>query len=698
MTKPDGRFLAALLLVFIASFSARSQVNVLTYHNNNQRTGENLNEAVLAPANVNQTTFGKLFTYSVDGHVYAQPLFVSGYYFPGRGVHNAAFVATQHNSVYAFDADTNGPPGGLLWHVNLGPSAATPSSDFGTRYGDYNNIVPEVGITGTPVIDLASGTLYVDAFTHEGSTYSHKLHALNIADGAERSFSPVIVAATIPGNGVGSANGVVIFEAKQQIQRSALTLAGGILYVAYAGYDDTNPYHGWIIGFNAANLQQLPNYVFNSTPNSTIAQFGPDAGEGGIWMGGGGLAVDVRTNLYFATGNGSFNAFNNSGGTEYGDSFIRLSTLGGLQVADYFTPYNQAFLAGNDLDLGSSGVTLLPDQPGPIPHLMIGSGKMGTLYLINRDMMTAGNNHYNNGGSSDAVLQTIDLGGGVFSTTTWFNNMVYVSGVGDVLAAFSLDNGVLSSSPVSTTSRTFPYPGVTASVSANGTSNGIVWALANGQPAILTAYDANDLSTEFYTSAQAANARDQLTNGVKFAVPTVANGKVYCGATYTLTVFGLLSGNSRPTPYQNWKLAHFGANANDPAIAGDTADPDGDGIINLLEYAHATDPNQPDAHSGVSGNIDSNHFQIQFPQNISATDLLLFAQVASTLGGIWSNLASYSAPGGWVTNTPGTTVSQRSPSGAPPEQKVTVTISDPAKVDSSPNGHRFFRVQVELQQ
>src|SRR5436190_1350467 len=336
-----GLSAAAIGMGLLLSQHLFGQVNVLTYHNNARRTGENTNETVLTLTNVNQTSFGKLFTFSVDGHVYAQPLHVSGINIPGQGTHNIVFVATQHNSVYAFDADSNaGVSGGLLWHLNLGPSAATPSPDFGTRYGSFGAILPEVGITGTPVIDASSGTLYVDALTHEGASYFHKLHALNITNGTEQPFSPVIVSASIPGTGVGSTNGLLKFEMKQQLQRSALTLAGGIVYVAYAGY---------------------------------------------------------------------------------GDSFIRLSTSNRLAVADYFTPYNQAFLADNDIDVGSGGVLLLPDQPGPEPHLMVGAGKQGVVYLMNRDMLTTGNNHYNAGGSSDAVLQTVVLGGGSFDTPAYFN-------------------------------------------------------------------------------------------------------------------------------------------------------------------------------------------------------------------------------------------------------------------------------------
>ena len=357
--KPLFRAAAASLLVPGALVA---QVNVLTYHNDNGRTGANLYETILTPRNVNQNTFGKIFSYSVDGNIYAQPLYVSGVNIPGQETHNVVFVATENNSVYALDADGNtGSNAGLLWQVNLGPAAPTPVSNF-----EFTPIQPKVGITSTPVIDASSGIIYVDAFTEVGTNFYHTIHALDITNGTEMAFSPVVVTATFPGVGNGSVDGVQNFQPGQELQRSALTLANGILYVAYAGYTDmsnTDPFHGWVIGFNVANLQQLPNYVFNSTPNGTTAQFGSIAGEGGIWMGGGGLAVDASNNLYFATGDGDFTAFNGSGGTDYGDSFLKLSTADGLSVADYFTPTNQAYYRTNDLDIGAGGVMLLPTNP-----------------------------------------------------------------------------------------------------------------------------------------------------------------------------------------------------------------------------------------------------------------------------------------------------------------------------------------------
>lgn len=532
---------------------ASAQVNVLTYHNNNARTGANLQETALTPDNVASGNFGKLFSYSLDGDVYAQPLYVSGLNISGHGAHNVVFVATEHNSVYALDGDSDsGASSGVLWHVNLGPSAATPNNDFGTRYGSFA-ILPEVGITGTPVIDSGSGTLFVDAFTHENGTYYHKIHALDVSTGAERSFSPVMVTATIPGAGAGSTNGVLQFEARQHLQRAALTLANGVVYAAYAGYGETDPFHGWLIGFNAASLQPLATFVFNSTPNSTTANFGPNAGEGGIWMGGCGPAVDDAGYLYVATGNGSFNAAIATNGTEYGSSFIKLSTAGGLSVADYFTPYNQKYLADNDLDVGAGGVLLVPDQSGPYPHLLVGGGKPGTAYVLNRDQFTARNLHYNATGTVDMVAQELSLSGGVMTTPAYFNGTVYCAASKDVLNAFTLVNGMLPNRPTATGSRVFTYPGATPSISANGDRDGIVWAVQRANPAVLVAYDASNIGSEIYDSGK-AGTRDRLGAGIKFAVPTIANGKVYVGGSSQLAVFGLLSQNS--------------TNNNNPSLAG----------------------------------------------------------------------------------------------------------------------------------
>lgn len=532
-----------IILVFATTLPAFGQVNVLTYHNDFARTGQNPNETILTPANVNTNTFGKVFSYPVDGQIYAQPLYVSGLVIPGQGTHNVVFVATMHDSVYAFDGDSNaGPNGGLLWHVNLGTSAVMPNNDFGNRYGQYHDIRPEVGVIGTPVIDLSAGTIYLSAFTHEGSSYIQRIHALSITDGTEKPFSPVLVSATINGKGVSSSGGKLSFDSMHNgLQRPALTLAGGVLYVAYSGFADTDPYHGWLLGFDAATLQQLTNRIFVTTPNSTTADWGPNAGEGGIWMGGNGPLVDAQTNLFFEVANGPFNA--NTNGTEYGDSFMKLSTTNGLAVADYFTPFNQASLAAADSDLGSGGPVLLPEEVGSTnhPHLIVGAGKGGTIYLVDRDNM----GHFNAGNDSQIVQSMPGAIMASFATPAYFNKTIYYQANGDRMKAFAITNGVLSSTPIHRSSPTIPFPGATPSISANGTANGIVWALDNGAvssgtpigPTVLHAYDAGNLTNQLYNSSQ-AGVRDTASFAVKTSVPTIANGKVYVGGASALTVYG----------------------------------------------------------------------------------------------------------------------------------------------------------------
>jgi hypothetical protein len=813
------KFLTLVLFAGFLAFTslpAAAQVSVWTYHNNNQRTGANTNETILNLTNVNSSAFGKLFSYAVDGYVYAQPLYVPNLNIEGRGMHNVFFIATEHDTVYAFDADSAGATGGLLWKTNLGAAAVTTTTtytnkNFGTRYngGAYTDIKPEVGITGTPVIDLNSGTLYVDAFTGEvggGVTnYFHRLHALNITNGTERSFSPVVITASVHGNGVDSVGGKLTFNARQQVERAALTLAGGIIYIAYSGYADTDPFHGWIIGFNATNLLQLTNYVFNTTPNSTIAAFGANAGEGGIWMGGGGLCADASTNLFFEVGNGIFTATNNSGGTEYGDSFIKLSTTNGLALADYFTPYNQLSLAAGDTDLGSGGMILLPDQPGTYTNLLLGAGKEGKIYLVNRDLMTTATNHFDSTNSIDFVVQA-NAGKikGSFSTPSYFNGRIYYAGYSgtsgaDNLKAIPLTNGLISAMGMLTNlARTFNFPGATTSVSANGTNNGIVWALQMGTPAVLVACNATNFSTELYNSSQASGSRDRLANGAKFAAPIVADGKVFVGNSNSVSVFGLLAGTfsfsasaysaqeadtnvtitvnrlggtngaaqvsyatvaggtaadgvnytgvsgalnwangesgaktfsvpifndnlaetnptinlalNNPTnaasalglqstavltiiksPTSVWKLAHFGANANNSAIAGDTADPDHDGVMNLLEYAFATDPNVANPNS-FNGNLAGGQFQLNFPRNTSAGDITFVLQTSGTLAA-WSDLMTFTAATGWVTNMNGAAVSESPTNGVLPDQFVNVTITSPTNVTANLT-NQFFRLKV----
>lgn len=539
----------AFLCLMLSAAHGAAPVSSLTWHYDNSRQGANTNETILTPGNVNVGNFGKLFSYAVDGHVYAQPLIVTGVSIPGQGTHNVVYVATQHDSVYAFDADSNaGANGGLLWHTNLGVSAATPNSDYGNRYGPYHDIDPEVGITGTPVIDAASGTIYFDVFTHESTQYYHRLHALGITTGAERSYSPVLVTASVPGNGVGSSSGVLPFNPIQHLQRPAMTLSHGIVFLVFTGYADTDPYHGWVLAYEASTLHQLTNYIFNTSPNSTTAVWGPNAGECGIWMAGNGLCVDANTNLYFEVGNGPFNA-NTGGGTEYGDSFVKLAFTTNLSVADYFTPYNQASLASSDTDLGSGGPLLLPDNVGSVahPHLMVGCGKQGTIYLVDRDNM----GHYNSVNDGQIVQSLAGAVGGTWSSPAYFNHQIYYHGSGDVLKAFGITNASIATTPASQGATSYGYPGASPTVSANGTQNGIVWdlqtdAYGSSGPSVLHAYPATNVAVELYNSSQNL-ARDNPGGAVKYTVPTVANGKVYVGAQFTLSVFGNGSFVATPT-------------------------------------------------------------------------------------------------------------------------------------------------------
>jgi mono/diheme cytochrome c family protein len=552
-SRPILKKLTAGALALASVLAMLSPANVLatnwlTYHFDNSRDGANTNEVVLTPANVNTNAFFRLFTYTVDAEVYAEPLYMANVAITGQGTHNVLFVATENDTVYAFDADSNlGTNGGLLWKTNLG--IAVTSSLFGTRY--YHNVLnPLFGITGTPVIDPVAGTIYVDALTcsaPDTTNVFHHLHALNIADGTERPNSPVLVTGSVPGTGVDNVNGSVTFNATNNDSRPALTLAGGIVYVSFSSFGDTDPFHGWVIGFNAVTLQQVTNYVFVTTPNATIAAFGVNAGEASIWMGGNGLCVDTNNNLYFETGNGSFSA--NTNGGDYGDSFVKLSTAAGFTVADYFTPSNQLSMAANDLDLGSGGPILLPDAVGSAahPHLMVGAGKEGTLYLVDRDNM----GHYSP--TTNNIVQTAQtVVAGTWGTPAYFNYRIYNQSEGDTMKAFSISNGVMSASPVSQSTVSIGGTGYAPTISANGTSNAIAWVIDAGAfssgannnssdtssgPSILRAFNATNLSQQLYNSS--IKTSDNAPGAVKYPVATIADGKVFVGGDYGVAVYGL---------------------------------------------------------------------------------------------------------------------------------------------------------------
>jgi hypothetical protein len=528
-----GAVARGALILSIATLPLHAQVNVLTSHNDNARTGLNANETVLTPANVNMSGFGQIFSQPVDGNVYAQPLYVSKVSIPNKGTHNVVFVATMHDSVYAFDADTNMPP---LWHTSfINPAAGVTvpqAADVAAGAGDCLTFSGDVGINGTPVIDVASGTLYVVARTKEQSppVQVQRLHALGITTGKERPNSPVEITATTSGTADGGT--VVTFNPVKEVQRSALLLAGGIVYVSWASYCDNPPYHGWIIGYNAQTLQQAG--VFNDTPNG---------GLGGIWMAGAGAAEAPDGSIYCITGNGTFDT--NPNPKNFGDSVLKLNPGTSLTVTDYFTPYNQANLALGDIDLGSGGAVILPDSAGSPqhPHLVVGCGKEGKAYLIDRDNM----GQFNPAGDTQ-IVQTFTLTGTsssvlLFGLPAIFNNRIYYQGVGLPLKAFAISNAVVNPIPVSQTTDTVTFRGATPSISANGTTNGLVWELVP-TPTLgvmgLRAFDAENLAQKVYDSylSWLAGAPDKISF-VKFVVPTIANGKVYVGTTNALAVFGL---------------------------------------------------------------------------------------------------------------------------------------------------------------
>ena len=520
------RWLALMALTLVPA-AASAQVDVLTQHNDNARTGQNLSETLLTPTSVASGKFGKLFTQPVDGHVFAQPLVAAGLTIGGK-TRNVLYVATEHNSVYAFDADdgTFSP----LWLVSLGTPVPVPNSYFGNRYGPYHDLPLEIGITGTPVIDKASKTLYVVSFTQNAVSgpYRMVLNALDLITGAQKFGGPVNITATVTGTGGGSAGGKLVFDPEQHLQRPGLALANGSLFIAFGSHADTDPYHGWVFAYNATTLAQTG--VFCTTPNSN---------EAGIWMAGAGPAVDSAGSVYFETGNGDFTA--SAGGKDYGEAFVRLqSSQSGLSVADYFTPYNVNNLNNGDTDLGSGGLTLLPDQPGTTPHLLVGAGKEGKIYLINRDAGKMGG--FNP--AFDSVTQSV--GGaiqGTWSKPAYFNGAVYYAGSGDNLKRILLNaaDGQPTRIATAASSRSatyYNYPGATPAVSANGASGGIVWTIESANAAVLHAHDASNVAYELYNSA-AAGTRDNAGFYDKFTVPTIANGKVYVPAQFQVSVYGL---------------------------------------------------------------------------------------------------------------------------------------------------------------
>ncbi len=503
-----------------------SSVDVVTYHYDVARDGLNASETTLTPSNVNASSFGLLMTLPVDGLVDGQPLYLSNLT-AGGTQRNVVYAVTENDSVYAFDADT----GAQIWKTSVLGANETTSGDHGC-----GQITPEIGITSTPVIDRSAGPhgaiFVVGMSLDQSGAYHQRLHALDVTTGTELANSPAEIKASYPGTGDGSSGGNVIFDPGQYAERAGLLLLNGVVYMGFTSHCDSEPYTGWLMGYNELTLAQAS--VLNLTPNGS---------EGSIWMAGAGLAADSSGYIYFLDANGTFDPTLNASGFpssgDFGNGFLKVSTAGGtLAVADYFEPNNTVNESAEDLDFGSGGALLLPDltdASGAVHHLAVGAGKDQNIYVVNRDSMGKFNAQNNN-----AIYQEITGAiGGVWSMPAYFNNAVYYGAVGDTLKAFPITNARLATSAGFASTNSFPYPGTTPAISASGTTNGIVWAVENSSPAVLHAFNATNLQ-ELYNSNQAANNRDQFGNGNKFITPVVVNGKVYVGTPSAVAVFGLL--------------------------------------------------------------------------------------------------------------------------------------------------------------
>jgi hypothetical protein len=520
--------LSCLTLFVICAAGIVFATDVVTYHNDISRSGQNLAETILTTSNVNSTNFGKLSMMPVDSVIDAEPLYLASVAIPGKGTHNVVYTVTENDSVYAYDADQYT----LLWQVSVLGAGETPSDTH-----SCGQITPTIGITSTPVIDRQigpHGTMYLVAMSKSGSTYFQRIHALDVATGKEQPGSPITVTAKFPGTGDGSQGGYVIFNPYQYAERQGLLLLNGVVYTAWTSHCDERPYTGWVIGYNMKTGAQ--DGVLNLTPNGS---------QGAIWQAGAGMASD-GTYIYVLTGNGTFDTDLNANGFpskgDYGNAFVKISPGTRKQpVADYFTMYNTVQESGGDVDLGSGGAMLLPamtDSQGNTRYLAMGAGKDQNLYIVDRTNMGKFNPQNNN-----AIYQELDnvLGGGIWSMPAFFNGNVYYGPVGNNLLQFTFTNALLSTSPVAKSAASFTYPGTTPSVSANGTQNGIVWAIEHSDPTdVLHAYNANSVATELYNSSQAPNGRDQFGSASRFGTPMIVNGKVYVGTQNGLAVFGLL--------------------------------------------------------------------------------------------------------------------------------------------------------------
>jgi hypothetical protein len=552
--------IATVFLFSILALSAFGQTPVLTQHNDTMRTGQNITETILNTSDVNVNQFGKLFALPSDAQVYAQPLYVPGVTIKGV-IHNVLIVATENDSVYAYDADSNtGPDSAPLWQASLvdtAHGAGAGETPMNSTSIDCTAPSPLVGITSTPVIDSASNTIYVEAKSTDGTNYYQRLHALDLFTGNEKSPGPVQITANVAGTGDGSAGGLLAFDSFHQLARPGLLLVNSTIYIAFASHCDISPYHGWLFAYDEGSFTQKSVYV--TTPNG---------GLGGFWMGGAGVAADSSGNIYVPSGNGDFDTVNVPA-TETGDTLLKFGTTNQiLTLLDYFTPQDQATLNSNDQDLGSGGTLLLPPQPGSNLNIMVQAGKEGRIYVVDRDQLTTANSHYCLGCTNDSEIleeSSSHAIGGVFGVPAYWNSNIYYWGAGDVLKSIPITNGLPDFTNISTGSVSFTWPGATPSISSNQTTAGtaILWAInttlygSGGPgpgPAVVYAFDATNVSSQLWNSTQAANGRDVAGYAVRFATPTISNGKVYVGTSTEVDVYGLLTAD-----YQHeWRNVYGG--------------------------------------------------------------------------------------------------------------------------------------------
>ena len=628
-------FGSALPGFLAAALPACAQMtDVLTYHNDNMRTGQTLHEEILTPANVNTNHFGKLWTLPTDGKVDAQPLYAAGIPISGKGLRNVLYVVTENDSVYAYDADSTN----LFWKVSMLASNEVASDDR-----SCGQVAPMIGITSTPVIDRQIGTngaLFLVAMSkiNGSSTYFHRLHALDLSTGADVAPATT-VAASYTGYGT-----TVTFEASQYKERASLLLLNGVIYTGWASHCDDTPYTGWIMGFDEATLAQTS--ALNVTPNGS---------KGAIWMAGGGLCADTNGDIYFLDANGSFDTTFDSNGFptkgDFGNAFLKLSTTGNqLAVADYFANDNNVNENNSDGDLGSGGSILLPDMMdggGNTRQLAVGAGKDDNIYIVDRQNL----GKYS--ASSNVCYQTLTSalsGSGVFSVPAYYNGTLYYGAVSDYIKAFTFTNARLSTAS-SHSPTTFVSPGATPSISANGASNGIVWVTANTSPAVLYAYNATNLALNLYNSSQAAGGRDNFGSGNKYITPMIASARVYVGTVADVGVFGLLD-ETTLTPLEIWRNTYFN-NPSDVGAGADGADPAGDDVPNLIKYALGLNPNAIATMAELpSGSIQTNAGQGYLTMTVNRTadptDVTPVVEVSGDL------LTWVSGPGNTVTltNTP----------------------------------------------